>query len=229
MAGNLVHTILWAVFAIMSGSTGFFYFLAVPKPSTERNFHYITGAITMIAAIAYYSMAGDFGVVKVDGRPFYYARYIDWALTTPLLLLDLLVLAGADTTRIVFIIFLDVVMVVTGLFGGLVTDSLKWGYFAMGCIAFVGLLIELLGPVRAAAARASAETGALFDQLAYWTLGLWTAYPIVWGLAEGSNFLSLEDEVGLYAVLDVSAKALFGFWLLLRHQGAKGIELGESA
>lgn len=52
MAGSLVHTILWSVFAIFAGSTGFFYFLAVPKPSSERSFHYITGAITMIAAIS---------------------------------------------------------------------------------------------------------------------------------------------------------------------------------
>jgi bacteriorhodopsin len=52
MAASTVHTILWAVFAAMAGSTGVFYFLAIPKPSAERSFHYITGAITMIAAIA---------------------------------------------------------------------------------------------------------------------------------------------------------------------------------
>lgn len=72
-------------------------------------------------------------MVKVGDRPFYYARYIDWyapstrcpatltvpyrTLTTPLLLLDLLMLAGCDTVRIAFVIFLDLVMVITGLLG----------------------------------------------------------------------------------------------------------------
>jgi bacteriorhodopsin len=49
---GLSSTVLWVVFAIMAGSTGFFYFLAVPRPSNQRAFHYITGAITMIAAIS---------------------------------------------------------------------------------------------------------------------------------------------------------------------------------
>ena len=61
-------------------------------------------------------------------------------LTTPLLLLDLMLLAGTDHVRIVFVIFLDLVMVLTGLLGGLVTDELKWGYFAMGCFACEFLL-----------------------------------------------------------------------------------------
>ena len=95
MAASSVHLVLWGVFAIMAASTGFFYFLASPKPSSERSFHYITGAITMIAAIscgfgppvgstrsgsdqipnfADYTMAGDYGVVTVGDRPFYYAR-----------------------------------------------------------------------------------------------------------------------------------------------------------
>lgn len=67
----------------------------------------------------------------------------------------------------------------------------------MGCFAFVGVLIELLGPVRAGAARVSSDVGALFDQLVYWTLGLWAAYPLVWGLSEGSSYLSLQTEVAV--------------------------------
>jgi hypothetical protein len=34
-------------------------------------------------------------------------------------------LAGADMTRTAFVIFLDLVMIITGLLGGLVTDELK--------------------------------------------------------------------------------------------------------
>jgi bacteriorhodopsin len=62
-------------------------------------FSYITAGITMIASIAYFSMASNLGWTpiavefqrsnhRVSGiyREIFYVRYIDWFLTTPLLL-----------------------------------------------------------------------------------------------------------------------------------------------
>lgn len=74
MASPTIHAILWTVFALFSISTGYFFFLSIPKPSSERGFHYITGAICLIASVSYYSMAGDYGVVVVGDRAVYYAR-----------------------------------------------------------------------------------------------------------------------------------------------------------
>lgn len=61
------------------------------KPRTHRVFHYITIAITLVAAIAYFSMGSDLGQTpipvqyrrrnpKVSGinREIFYVRYIDW-------------------------------------------------------------------------------------------------------------------------------------------------------
>jgi len=74
--------------------------LSFRKPREQRVFHYITAAITMVAAIAYFSMASNLGWTgiqvefqrsnpKVAGtiRQIFYVRYIDWVITTPLLLL----------------------------------------------------------------------------------------------------------------------------------------------
>jgi len=44
-------------------------------------------------------------------RQIYWARYVDWSITTPLLLLDLTVLAGLPGMDILIAIFADVVMV----------------------------------------------------------------------------------------------------------------------
>jgi len=48
----------------------------------------ICGAICLIASLAYLTMALGYGytIRCDDGRQFFYARYIDWAITTPLLL-----------------------------------------------------------------------------------------------------------------------------------------------
>ena len=58
-------------------------------------------------------------------RSFFFARYIDWIVTTPLLLLDLFLLAGLSSNEINTLIAYDVMMIVTGLMGALTTTSAK--------------------------------------------------------------------------------------------------------
>lgn len=73
----------------MIASTIAFISLAITKPRQKRVFHYITAAITMVAAVAYFSMASHLGWTgipveyqrddpKVAGvnREIYYVRYV---------------------------------------------------------------------------------------------------------------------------------------------------------
>ena len=83
---------MWqAVCAVMFVSTLAFAGLSFTKPRSHRLFHYITAAITMVAAIAYFTMGADLGETgitvefmrngsKVHGtvREIFYVRYIDW-------------------------------------------------------------------------------------------------------------------------------------------------------
>jgi bacteriorhodopsin len=39
----------------------------------------------------------------------------------------------------------------------------------------------------------------------------------IWGVADGARILGLDAEIVAYAVLDVLAKPVFGFWLLFTH------------
>lgn len=39
----------------------------------------------------------------------------------------------------------------------------------------------------------------------------------VWGIADGSRNINVDSEILAYAVLDVLAKPVFGFWLLMTH------------
>jgi bacteriorhodopsin len=48
---------------------------------------------------------------KIVFRQIYWARYVDWAITTPLLLLDLTILAGLPGADILLAVFADVAMV----------------------------------------------------------------------------------------------------------------------
>ena len=56
--------------------------------------------VPMVALTLYLLMAlGHGSVVRPSGRVFYYARYIDWSITTPLLLLSLVSGAVEGHTR----------------------------------------------------------------------------------------------------------------------------------
>jgi len=68
----------------------------------------------------------------------------------------------------------------------------------------------------------------LFGSLAAFTLILWTIYPIVWGIADGSRKASVDTEIIAYAVLDILAKPIFGIWLLIAHRSLpeSNVELG---
>ena len=50
-----------------------------------------------------------------------------------------------------------------------------------------------------------------------YTIILWTAYPVIWAIADGTRKLSVNSEIIAYAVLDVLAKGVFGAWLLFTH------------
>ncbi len=39
----------------------------------------------------------------------------------------------------------------------------------------------------------------------------------IWGVADGSYTIDVDAEIVSYAILDVLAKPVFGFWLLFTH------------
>lgn len=230
------HRTLWVVFALMLISTLTFTVLAFRVPVQKRFFHVITAFITLFATLSYFAMATGDGIsftttlVKEHhekgipatytdyGREVYWARYVDWSVTTPLLLIDLAFLAGLNGSSLLIAIVADVFMVLTGLFAGFGSSGgQKWGYYAMACIAYLVIVYQFAVNGRAALANKDQKTVGLFTSLAGFTLLLWTAYPIVWGVADGSGVASVDQEIIAYAVLDVLAKGIFGFWLLLSH------------
>lgn len=197
----------WAVTAVMAVTTFIFAGLSLTKPREKRIFHYITAAITMIASIAYFSMASNIGWAPISvefqrsastvsglTREIFYVRYIDWVFTTPLLLLDLLLTAGLPWPTILFTILIDEIMIVTGLVGALVRSSYKWGYFAFGCAALFWIGWVLLFEARTHARHLGADIGKAYIVCGTWTFALWCLYPIAWGVCEGGNVIPPDSE-----------------------------------
>jgi len=210
---------LWAVFAIMLVSDLVFIFWSWRRPIGSRVFHQLPILILTTATIAYFAMASNLGGTPVmtefgyrTTRAIWYARYIDWTITTPLLLLELLLGTGLPLSDIVTVIFMDIAMIVTGLIGALVATRYKWGFFTFGCAALIYIWGVLLGPARVSAGNISLEARKAYVGSAAFLSFLWMLYPICWGLADGGNILRPSGEMIFYGVLDILAKPVFCFW-----------------
>lgn len=213
--------------------------LSFRKARSQRLFHYITAAITLVASIAYFSMGSNLGwtAIQVEFprsdpevaglmRQIFYVRYIDWVVTTPLLLLDLLLTCGLPTPTIVYTILMNEIMVITGLVGALVKSRYKWGYFTFGCLAFLFVAYTVVFEGRAHARALGNDILKTYTICGVWTISLWFLYPIAWGLCEGGNVIPSDSEAIFYGILDLCAKPLFGALLIWGHRNIDLARLG---
>jgi bacteriorhodopsin len=188
----------------------------------KQEFYIITIFISAIAAVSYFSMYMGYGVIDVavgsETLKIYWARYADWLFTTPLLLLDLALLAGASRNTIATLVGLDVAMILTGLIGALATEgaAFRIAWWGISTGFFVVLLYFLVGTLTQNAAQKSGDVASLFGTLRNLIIVLWSAYPIVWIIGtEGTiELIGLGPETAAFMVLDLAAKVGFGFILL---------------
>jgi bacteriorhodopsin len=227
----MIHTWLWV--GTIGMALGLLLIVGTGNsvPAERRHHVVVSGFVVVIAACAYFAMANNQGLhsfVDNDGveRTVYYARYLDWVLTTPLLLLGLLTVAlprltspGESRERnavVGGVLGADVLMIVTGLFAALSKDThVRWTWYIISCVAFLIVLYLIAVPIRAAAQKRSAEHAALYTRLFAILAVLWFIYPIVWAIGtEGAQAVGLGAEVAIFAVIDILAKVGFGVLLV---------------
>jgi len=144
-----------------------------------------------------------------------WGRYLTWALSTPMILLALGLLAGSNMTKIFTVIVADIGMCITGLAAALTVSShmLRWFWYAISCAFFVVVLYVLL--VEWAQDAEVAGTAEIFNTLKILTVVMWLGYPIFWALgAEGIAVLDVAITSWAYSGLDIVAKYIFAFILL---------------
>ncbi|MFB6168407.1 MAG: bacteriorhodopsin [Haloferacaceae archaeon] len=224
---------IWLALGTAMMLLGTVYFVArgwgVSDPQ-QQEFYVITTMITGIATAAYLSMFFGFGLTEVElasGRvlDIYWARYADWLFTTPLLLLDLALLANASRTETAALIILDGFMIITGLVGALSKVlTFRYVWWFISTVAMILVLYFLYSVLTARVQEMSEDVRGTFTTLRNLVLVLWTLYPILWIVGtEGAGVVSLYVETLGFMVLDVLAKVGFGF-ILLRSRAI----LGES-
>lgn len=215
---------LWAVFCIMMFSNLVVFAWHLTLPRGQRVFHQIGLIILTTASVAYFTLASNYGktVVPVEfshangfpvgsGRSIWYVRYIDWAITTPALLLELTLATGLPLSDVITVIFFDLVMIITGLVGALIPTRYKWAFWTFGTVSLFYIWWVLAGPARTSSRQLGGGFAKSFTISAAMLSVLWLVYPIIWGCADGGNVITTDSEMVAYGVLDVLAKPVFLF------------------
>lgn len=210
-------------FVAMAAGTVYFFLERGDLKPEHRIAATYAGIITFIAAIMYYIMTDFVGFFEQSTSPDIAAtmpyRYIDWLLTTPLLLVEfglIVAIAGAATKGFLTrIIVADIIMIVTGYLGEVspVGALETWVYFIISSLAWLYIVyavfqIKLDGmPGYAANAVKIMRRFVMFG---------WAIYPIGTSIEQFMKLAGADVTAAVaiaaivYVIADVLNKVGFG-------------------
>jgi len=238
------HTILWLTTFIMTGA-GLYILLTGKRRTPAEELHTVLhGIVPLIAACSYFAMATGQGAVILGadaasagigaGRIFYYARYIDWTFTTPLLLVTLSMTAmHAGEKRagaIAGMVLADLMMILTAFFFGASEVAwIKWTWFLISCIAFLGVYYVIWVSQMQANALERDDVQASYRRNAAILSVLWLIYPVILAVApDGLNWVGDTAGVLGIAILDVVSKVVYGVMTVASDSKITERDLAES-
>jgi bacteriorhodopsin len=178
--------------------------------------------VPVIAASLYTALGMGQGSTVVEGEKVYWVRYITWFTTTPLLLLQLCRLVHARQSVVTSLLVANQFMIGTGLAAELSGTPRNWVWYAISSVAFVFILLTLVGDLTREADGLPDDVRALFLRLRNVNVVTWIGYPVVWALGtKGLEVISPATQTAGYVLLDVASKVGFGLLVL---SGAAALE-----
>ncbi|MBW4685305.1 MAG: bacteriorhodopsin [Komarekiella atlantica HA4396-MV6] len=188
------------------------------NPRGVPQYEYLVAMFIPIwSGLAYMAMAIGQGKVEAAGQIAHYARYIDWIVTTPLLLLSLawtsMQFIKKDWTLIGFLMSTQVVVITTGLIADLSERNwVRYLWYICGVFAFVIVLWGIWGPLRAKTRTQGTELSSLYDKLVTYFTVLWIGYPTVWIIGpSGFGWMNQTIDTFLFCLLPFFSKVGFSF------------------
>merc|ERR1712078_528536 len=160
----------------------------------------ITGLVTFIATYHYFRIfnswndafevkfdekAGDY-LVTLSGAPFNDAyRYVDWILTVPLLLIELILVMGLPAQETVTkswsLGVASAIMVALGYPGEIQENpSGRWLWWLLAMIPFCYVVMELAYGLKEAAGYMAPSVASLTGYARWLTIISWCTYPFVY-------------------------------------------------
>lgn len=202
----------------MTIATALFALLSWNVPTSRRVFHITTTLLTLVSALAYFAAATGAGstltclpvrdhhnkhgipdTYHTECRQVFWAHYVDWALTAPLLLVNLALVAGVDGAHTLLAAVAGEVSVLAGLFAAVhgadgaghhhhhrsgeegvsgAAAAGVWGWFVIAALGYLFAVWHVgLHGTKSVQAKGQ-RVAKLWAGLAIYTLTLLAAYPM---------------------------------------------------
>jgi bacteriorhodopsin len=173
--------------------------------------------IPVWSGAAYLAMAMGQATTEVAGRTVFYGRYIDWVVTTPLLLLALALTAmyrgPKSKTLIAGLMATDVIMILSGLAADLSEEPMRWVWFVFGCVSFGVILYMIWWPLYDIAKSRGPRHAVGFRNVALFLTVLWFVYPISWYIGpSGIGLVDTTTDWLLFTVTPFFSKVAFSLY-----------------
>ena len=231
---NLVYNSLSFAIATFGAGTVFFFAQRSQVAPAYKTALTLSGLVCLIAFYHYVRMFESFndayvlsnGMVEATGAQFNDAyRYVDWLLTVPLLLLELVLVMrlSKDETysRGTKLAFAAALMVVLGYPGEVSADAgTRWVWWIAAMIPFLYIVRDLVSGLGASIPKQPKAVQGLVGGARTLTILSWCFYPVVFilpmlgvgGMVAGE--INAAVQVG-YRIADVVAKAVFGVMIYM--------------
>ena len=227
-AYQLVYNLMSLSIAAM-GSSFFFFVSARGALKPENRMAVTLSATVVLIALYHYVRIFDSWVSTAGGSlgTFNEAyRYVDWVLTVPLLVAELVLVLRLDSKLESKLIQRNVVyaflMIVTGYIGEMdaqttvVLTSARTIWGLISSVFFVLILRDLFGGIAVSIKKQSKEIQGIFRILRVVLLATWGVYPIAYLLPTISTSIGLTAADGMvlkqvgYTIADILAKPGYG-------------------
>jgi len=234
-----VYNVLSFSLASMMATTVYLWFRASAVKDKYKSAVYISGLVTFIAAYHYFRIFNSWvdayhyapgksvdGALEtmnptLTGIPFNDAyRYMDWLLTVPLLLIEILLVMNLDeqtySSKARTLGVGSALMIASGYYGELFVTgdlSIRWKCWALSMVFFLYIVYELLvGLASATNSEADPTISAKIQVAQVMTVISWCTYPIVYlfpmlGINAAQAVVSIQ--VG-YCISDIISKCGVG-------------------
>jgi bacteriorhodopsin len=231
--------------ATMAAATLFFWISRSQVGPAYKTALTISGLVTAIAAYHYLRIFENWGtayevrngVVTLTGLPFNDAyRYVDWLLTVPLLLIELVLvmrLSSSETFSKSWKLGLAAaLMVALGYPGEIAEDNATralWG--TLSSIPFLYIVYELFVGLGRSIKNQPEGERSLVNGARWLTFASWGFYPIVY-MIPYTDLSGAAVETGIqvgYTIADIIAKAGLGVLIYLIAVRKSAIEYGDAS
>jgi bacteriorhodopsin len=239
---DLVYNAFSFTIAVMGAATAFLFLNRSQVAPAYRTAISLSGLVTLIAFYHYFRISASWsaaftlvdGVIKPSGVAFNDAyRYVDWLLTVPLLLVELILvmrLSQAETfSKATKLAGLAALMVVLGYPGEISTDAgTRWTWWSLSMLPFLVIVYDLFFGLKQSIETQPVAARGLVSAARYMTVVSWMFYPVVFTLPmlglTGAD-ATIAVQVG-YTIADIVAKAGFGILIYMIAARKSEIEKG---